>query len=437
MKAYSSSRYYTLAFCCIGFILGFIACYPGFMSIDSFEQYQQVLSGHYDDWHPPIMAGWWWVLNHLWRGPAPMMVFQLLCLWIAVYLLIELLPNKVWKLSVALLALSPFVQNIAGYVIKDAEMALPWLLAFSILLHYELKGKKLSGKMVFFLFILLTYGSWVRTNAFPGVVPLIVWLVWIVYRDNGTLQKTVFSAILLAFVAAGHWIQDTVFDTDATYPEYKLYMQDITGIYVKTGESYYPKNILACKGFDTAILRQHYHPATIDDIIDYDRQIVIPEGNDSTAPAAGKAWKQAVKDHPFVWLENKYEGFLYYLQIKKRSEFDVYYPLIDKNPYGFHLSENKLTKLFMGYIELQSGLPYMQPWFWFFLNYILLLFLWPMRKKVLREGALVLLSSGILYQALMFLVFPVDTQFRYMYWNCIAESLAICMMIADRLKMKN
>ncbi|MGC6727975.1 hypothetical protein ACP0GO_25790, partial [Escherichia coli] len=53
--------------------------WPGVASYDSVVQYQQVLRGAYDDWHPPAMARLWAVAHGLgWRGQAPLFVLQML-----------------------------------------------------------------------------------------------------------------------------------------------------------------------------------------------------------------------------------------------------------------------------------------------------------------------------------------------------------------------
>ncbi|MDB5226275.1 MAG: hypothetical protein JWN78_468 [Bacteroidota bacterium] len=435
-KIFFNDRF-ALLFCFAGFILCYIAYHPGFMFIDSFEQYQQVITQKYDDWHPPVMAGWWSILNYMHKGPALMLAYQLACLWISIFLFLKLIHNDVWKVMIALLALSPFVQNFAGFIVKDTQMALSWLLAFTILLNYSYRNKKIPTAIAILVFLLLTYGSWVRTNAFPGVLPLALWFIFLLLKNKRNSIKISATIVTLVFLAAGHWIQNIVFNTDATYPEYKLYMEDITGIYKKTGENFYPEVITRHKDFDIGMMKKHYTPATFDDEWESDPLIRVPEGTDSTSPSAGLAWKKAVRAHPFIYLQNRLEGFIYYLRIKNRTDYySVSYPRIDKNPWGFRFHENIISKIFIRPIRWQHHMPYMRPWFWFFLNIVLLFFISGIRNLALRQAFAALVFSGLFYQALMVFVFPVDTDFRYFYWNCIAESLAICLWVGDRMENK-
>lgn len=427
-------NYWMLSFCIIGFLIEFVACYPGFMCPDAIDQYTQSLTHRYDDWHPPVMAGLWALFDYVYKGPQTMLVFQLGLLWTSVFLLLTLMPDKRWRFCIILFALAPFVQNFTAYITKDANMALTWLLAFTLMLRYAYHNKRVPVWMAVFIFILLTYGCWVRTNAFPGVLPLCTWLVWLVLRDKKNVLKISALLVLAAFLASGHWIQDAVFKTRKTHPEFKLFLHGITGIYVAAGENYFPDTLLRYKGFDTTLLKKYYTPATFDDIVEKDTLIKIPEAINYIVPTKA-AWIRAVRKHPLVYLANRFDGYLYFLRIKVRdsSELTTLFPWIDDNKYGFTVDEEApLYLLYNGAIEVQSPMPYMQPWFWMLLNILLLLAIRRIRNTALRQGFAVLVISGIFYQALMFWVFPIDTDFRYFYWNCIGCSLAICLWIADR-----
>src|ERR1700722_18650475 len=54
-----------------------LSFWPGIMIWDSGRQYLQALSGHFDDWHPPLMEWIWRLFVSLMPGPGPMLVLQL------------------------------------------------------------------------------------------------------------------------------------------------------------------------------------------------------------------------------------------------------------------------------------------------------------------------------------------------------------------------
>ena len=62
-------------------LVSLAAAWPGVAMYDTVAQYGQVLSGRYDDWHPPVMARLWAVLAPVGPGAAPMLALQLATYW--------------------------------------------------------------------------------------------------------------------------------------------------------------------------------------------------------------------------------------------------------------------------------------------------------------------------------------------------------------------
>src|SRR5262245_46797906 len=50
--------------------------FPGYLNFDAADQLSQAPTGSYGDWHPPMMAAYWAVLDGVVRGPAPMLLLQ-------------------------------------------------------------------------------------------------------------------------------------------------------------------------------------------------------------------------------------------------------------------------------------------------------------------------------------------------------------------------
>jgi hypothetical protein len=422
-------------FCIAGFVFNLIAYYPGFLSYDSFVQYSQALTGQYSDWHPPIMAALWRLLDHLHPGPLPMLVFQLLCFWISCYLLMTIVRSRVWLVLMMLFSMAPFVQNFVGYIIKDSEMPLAWLLAGAIMFRALVANRRLSAVEAVVSMVFIIFASWVRHNAFPGSFPFCILWSWLVLKNNNRLYKivvAVFVAVFLIF-ARGPFEQK-ILKATVTHTIMWPSLMDITGVYAQTGQNYFPAFLYSCPHFDTAYLRAKYTPATCTFLwSNEDGNDIICNVNDSTIKELMHSWIRAISEHPAAYLKNRAEGDLYFLRIKDSKSFFVYmYPWIDKNPYGFTHLETRVSKVFIQGIARQKDMPYMRPWFWLFLN-IVLLFLFPfIKNNAYRFFYMVLVSSGLLYLLPQLLVFPTDTDFRYFYWNCICCSLAACLFIYDR-----
>ena len=71
-----------LAGLCIAFALvQLYAFHWGVITPDSVVQYEQALTGRYDDWHPPVTAWLWRQLLHFGPGGAPFLVTEIMLYW--------------------------------------------------------------------------------------------------------------------------------------------------------------------------------------------------------------------------------------------------------------------------------------------------------------------------------------------------------------------
>lgn len=417
--------------CLIVCTLNIIAYQPGFMSPDTLEVYEQALNNSYSDWHPPVMAILWHMLLYIQNGPLPMLIFQMLLLWGSIYLLLDSHKEKRWYILIAVFTFLPFVQNFPGYIIKDSHMALSLLFATALMYRAYAGNRKLSLLEIILTALLIIYGGIVRPNALPAIIPLCV-LFGSLQAGARKRRMALFSTVLLGAVLLGNTLQNTVSGASKTYPVSKLYMHDLTGIFVKTGEDVFPPQLYTLTGLDTSYLRNKYSEATFDHIWwNNDNKKILP------APVPGaladtlkQYWAAAISGYPDIYLHNRLTGFMYFLRLKKYSE-DFYYHSdgIPINKYGFKYHGTAVSQIFKDPIELQGGMPYMRPWFWLFVNIALLFFIKRLPTLYPRMIFTVLVLSSLFYILPTFFLFQVDTDFRYMYWNCIACTLALILLI--------
>jgi hypothetical protein len=427
--------------CLLGLVSNFIACYPGYMTGDTIEQYRQSLTANYDDWHPPIMAAWWRCLNIISGGPQSMLAFQLLCLWLAIYFLYDLLRNNSrWFITVTLFALAPFLQNFSGYVIKDSQMAITWLLSCAWMLHISLHRRKPHFLEILACTALLVYGSWIRLNALPGFIPLcFLWsFTFFAVKSRGAKLAYAFLFLLISAIFQP-LVNRNLLHAKKAYPEIKLYLHDLSGIYLRTGENVFPAELYANPEFDTAYIRKKYSITSFDPIWwNADSVHIIQGDQPKLNEVLKKAWQKNIRNHTGVYLGNRLEGFAYYLRIKNSGNHFYYnIDFIDPNPWNFAVSNNALHRFWQKGINLHGNMPYMRPWFWLALNVLLLFFAGRIRTTAFRYGYRVLLWSSLLYFLPNIFLFQVDFELRYSYWNCIACALAVVLLIAERLRMKN
>ena len=153
--------------------------WPGVAMYDTVAQYRQVLSGTYDDWHPPVMARTWAMLAPLGHGATPMLVLQLVTYWLGLGLIagtLARLGRARSAIAILVIGLLPPFLGWQGVVLKDAQLAGALLAAVGIVGWWRLAGRPLPGAMWIPVTLLLAYAVLVRANAVFIVVPLVVTL---------------------------------------------------------------------------------------------------------------------------------------------------------------------------------------------------------------------------------------------------------------------
>lgn len=154
--------------------------WPGVAMYDSVWQYQQALSGQYNDWHPPVMARLWAVLLALGPGAAPMFVLQTILYWAGIGLWsAALLRAGRKRAAVAVLAIGacPLFLGWQVTVLKDAQMTAAMLAASGLVAWWRMAGRAVPYAALFAAGGLLAYAVLVRSNAVFAVLPLVMMLI--------------------------------------------------------------------------------------------------------------------------------------------------------------------------------------------------------------------------------------------------------------------
>jgi hypothetical protein len=159
------------------FIASLALFWPGTAMYDTVAQYVQVLSGVYDDWHPPAMARVWAILAPLGPGAAPMLVLQLATYWLGLGSVAGVLSRTERPRSAAAILVMGALPQFLGWqgvVLKDAQLAGALLAAVGIIGWWHLAGRPLPRAMWLPVTLLFAYAVLVRANAVFIVVPLVV-----------------------------------------------------------------------------------------------------------------------------------------------------------------------------------------------------------------------------------------------------------------------
>ena len=210
--------------------------WPGVAMYDSVVQYDQVLAGRFDDWHPPAMARLWALFGD--HGGAPLFVLQMAAYW-AGFALIAAALARVGRRRAALAVLAigvwpPFLGWQAA-VLKDAQMLGAMLAAVGLVGWWRLRGRAVPRLAAAAIVVLLTYATLVRANALFAVLPLGVALLErprdLRWRGAALIVAT------LAVLAAMPLVNHAVLRATPSGVERTQALYDLAGIAVRTGDS--------------------------------------------------------------------------------------------------------------------------------------------------------------------------------------------------------
>ena len=160
--------------------------FPGRGENDIVFQAKQALGiVPFNDWHAPIMSALWQLLYHLTGTLGSLLVLQ-----VAVFVLSS------WTLSIAVLArtgsriaailpllaiLTPWALSQTGILWKDTQMAVAYMLGFGLLMLIQ-PTRPRTLWLLMPAVIVLVYGTCVRKNAVAALVPIAVYIGWLLVR---------------------------------------------------------------------------------------------------------------------------------------------------------------------------------------------------------------------------------------------------------------
>lgn len=161
----------------------FLAFYPGMMSRDSLDQWREVVTFRFDDWHPAFDSFAYWLLTRLWFSPAIICLVQMLLLaGVFAYGMVQLekrgLPK--WGLVGLTLFFSLFPLNgfYANTLFKDVPFSIVVLLL-----------------ALFTEEIVASGGGWLATTQHAVSLAVVLALIWLI-RHNGLLTSLVMLGCL-------------------------------------------------------------------------------------------------------------------------------------------------------------------------------------------------------------------------------------------------
>jgi hypothetical protein len=410
-------------------VMALAAGWPGVAAYDSVEQYKQVLSGVYDDWHPPAMARLWAVLHPLGPGAAPMFVLQVALYWLGLGLIAAALARR-GRAGAALVVLAigafPVFAGWQAVVLKDTQMLGAVLAAVGLVAWWWLDGRRLPVAAVAAIVLLLGYAVLARANAVFAILPLAAMLWPGPARPWLRIGAVVIGlpGLLLVMSIVNHQLLDAGETTIArTIPTY-----DLAGIAHFSGADD------ALPASDRALIaaRHCYHPFFWDPLGDAAHcGAVSVRLNQLPRAALNRLWLGAIAQHPFAYAEHRLSHLNATDRLVVPLGWESAIPLSESEPNDLGLGSPGAGA---GGVAIAAGwlvdTPLAWPVVWIV---IAALGVWVAAARPSgqpRDLALALAVSALSLEA-SFAIVSIASDLRYHLWPMLATALMAVLLLAE------
>ncbi len=240
--------------------------FPGEWDADTVSQHAQMLARNYQDWHPPVFAAFWGLLNRAWnslglfevKGSGLLFIAQGAAFWGGLALLLRasrkfwlgFCGKALWKLLLPLAGLLLFglaeLVPMTRFIFKDTSMLAAYSLALGLMFNLPPAAgagagagqtlPRLKRWAMFFLCLLaLFYGTAVRHNSIFSLLPILA-LLLINFFEWRAIWKIVLGSLFCwaAILTAIHLVNYTVLGAQKEYSIQETYYGDIWRMNYKT-----------------------------------------------------------------------------------------------------------------------------------------------------------------------------------------------------------
>ncbi|MDP1871617.1 MAG: hypothetical protein Q8K61_08300 [Gallionella sp.] len=415
-----------------GFTFFAVACYPGFMSVDSLEQYRQAHTLKFADGHPPVMAWLWSKLNYILDGPQSLMFLHLAMLWGGLYIWFRNAGESRAAKWFIVLGFLPWVANFEGVLWKDMGMAFSLLFGLGLL-----SGKNPTRMQIGAAIGLLLYAFMVRSNAPAALVPIVCYAVG---RSLPSLSHRIRIAItvltLVAMFAFLNFFNYYLLDAEKNHMASYMMVDDLVHLSVVADKSLLPrvdeKTVMECAQEmigDTKLVGRLFCLVTK---LSYQNVAPIPYEE------VKEAWLSAVAGNPLEYVRFRLNAYLYLLRDPFVKPYIYSFSGISVNDMGLVQNDNISTSVLKVYVRSVAHLaPFLfKPYWWLILVLLLLCATTGMQgDKDTLKLIRVLLASALLYM-LSYIPLTPMADFRYIYWSTLAISLAAIKFAASDLSFR-
>lgn len=417
------SRWWPVWLSLFGFLFFSIASFPGYMSPDSFDQYHQSLTRTYTDWHPPVMAWMWFILNYIFHGPEGLLFYHLGLFWVSILLFYLRFKEHKGAWMFFVVGFLPWIANFEGTLWKDMG------LAFSLLLAIALIISKPQRKIFIVLSVFcLMYAFMVRHNSIFAIAPILIFLIIHFYPQLRLFTATIIACFCLLLCSLfSSYFTYSFLSSAKKHPFVWVMDNDLIHISLDKRHSFFP-------GVSLELLEKCEIPS-----IQGSRECLNNEISYRTIGYDGerKIWLETVKNHPKEYLRYRFQAFFHLMRRPAEAPYEFsLFAMGDNNLGIIQNKKNLLRNIIKGIThKTAKALPFLfKPYFWLLLSLVFIVksFSFKGDKQTVYLIRALLLSS--LFYILGYIPTANSADFRYIYWSIIAINFAIVIYLIGKEK---
>lgn len=420
----------------LGAVFAILYAFPGYMNYDAGSQLMQARNRAYDDWHAPMMARYWHLLDQLVHGPFLMLLLQVtLFTWGAYWLFTSRMPaHAAGFFTFALLYFAPVLAPLA-VVWKDSQMA-GFLMAGFMLLRLRPWPARVLG--IVFLF----FAAGVRDNGLFALPPLLLCAV----TSWGYQRKRVVIGVAFALFVAiggGAWFTNKLLTDGKSYAWEKANaIHDIAGMIcfsdpmtdaeVKQDLAGIPLRVET--GLQQRFCEQYtprwWFPLSFNEKGLFN---TLPDEADRAARRA--AYFRLLRKHPGAFLVHRWRVTKELLGLGQAPPDEpICQEFVANEGQADYLHMKGQTRSFLQRVYGRKFVRWSSTWLfrpWIYMLIGAILLGYAVKK---RDGLVIsLIASGYLYE-FSFMLAAAGSPFRYSNWLIITTCVATAIVFVDRLR---
>ncbi|MEP7063201.1 MAG: hypothetical protein ABI881_12465 [Betaproteobacteria bacterium] len=398
------------------------------MTFDSVWQFNEAVSGHYMDHHPPLMAWTWSFVNRVVPGPLGMLLLHVAMMWSALLLIADGAARRGIRHAWIVIAIGflPPVIGIEGEIWKDVGMAAALLFATALVYRASAGRERIGAIVAALALVPLFYATAVRANAPAAVAPILVYWARCAFPRTSWRASVLTGATALALLLGIQWIVDNkVIEARHAYVSQYLAAHDLVALRCGGAHVSIPAKLERVTP-GTRPLCEMFDPLVLDFLFVGNTAPLMASSDPEVVRALWHEWRRAILANPLRYVAHRARMFNALLGFGVDDARRFYWlPESIPNSHGFTFVPNAFTHVIGSGVVVAHALGLYNGALWLAIACFVLVVVGVRTRRDERSDAvaIALAVSALAYTLPYFLVAP-SVDYRYLYWTVIASALA-------------